>query len=142
MSLFPKIRFVRVSPDMAATNELLGRLAIAAERQAAALEALVLHGLGVDATGRAATAIELIEPELRLSDQSQLRNDTFDYEEQLAAIELLEAEGIDLPFEAYEALGIEPPDSRKKSVEPQPDPEEPDEPHEPEPISSARPLDI
>jgi hypothetical protein len=128
------IETLNVSPELAETNRLLTRIA-------EALEALVLHGLGVDLRAIPPT------PEELAADAKQPRIDfDEDLEELIAVVEELEAQGKKVPMEVYRRLGIDPPrpdpgDPTEEDLNaPQPRPEH--EPSEDEIQSTRRPPHI
>lgn len=83
-------------------DEVSRELLRALQRIAAGIEAVVLHGFGVDLNA----ALGADEP--AAADRSRVSAD-FDQSEILAAIELLEDQGIPIPPEIYRDWGVEPP---------------------------------
>lgn len=106
----PRRRRVVISPDLAATNELLSRQAVALERQAAALERILLLAFDYDITKEGLPPAA--EPQRPKQPPIPLPPD-LDEEDIIAAIEQAEADGIEVPLDSYERWGIEPPDHRQ-----------------------------
>jgi transcriptional regulator of met regulon len=103
------IRVVRVSSDMAATNDLLRSLIIEQRRTADALNAILLHAFNVD-LNPAPLPIE--------EDPERPRIDEID-DEAVAAIEAMEDRGIDIPADVYRRYGLDKPDDRHSTEEPE-----------------------
>ena len=99
------VRVIRVQPD---NSELIAELrGIRAEqsRIANALEAALLRGFGFDIN-----APEEIEPESeRPAPKGQLSEDDPRYDDFVAALEELEARGVQIPAAAYARLGLDAP---------------------------------